>query len=382
MVCATSLVAATAVAQAPFRCEAEPERHAYLIPWSDSTGEAGLAATSGAEVRGNDDYSATLPNGWQFVLMRIDHGWAIRIYDQPYSNGRVDLSAITRPLRGPTNPRDIVGWHFRNRTNTGPNLGGVNAPQRMRSFQFDGALAGTGGLRPAAAAATVVSSSGRGLLKIVDFELAGLEPQGKASMTYLKFQVCLSWPKLPEAEELARAIEHERRARELDAQVLVFSAIEHELFGSCGLDLTRYRLTAAVAPRQLSLDIDGDDAQDTVAQVTRIQDGRRGLALCRAGTWLHLLGFDQRFDAPTRHLLSAMEVWRMVPPDHGPLGYVDEAAWPKADGDVLLVERIEKGMALFYWSKGAIHTQRVYGMRPVASSFSAIPGRGHSRRRY
>ena len=60
-----------------------------------------------------------------------------------------------------------------------------------------------------------------------------------------------------------------------------------------------------------------------------------------------------------------MESWRVVAHDHGAFGYVDEAAWPETVGDVLLVERIEKGMAIFYWRDAAVHTQKVYGMTPI-----------------
>ncbi len=357
------VITCAAQAQSPLACEATSERHAFLLPAAAT--EAGLQATDGIEIFGDNEFVASMPNGWQFTLPRTDHGWAIRVYDQPYRNGRVDLSAVTPPFHTAVNPRDIAGWHFRNRANTGPNLGEVNAPQRVRQFQFDGALAGTGGLRVSALTEPVSADAGRGVLNIIDFELTDPQPGVKAGMTYLKFQACLTWPRLSEAEERARAAEHERRARELDAQVLAFSEEELETFGTCGLDFSRYKLEARVAPRLLGLDIDGDGAHDEVAQVARLQDDRRGLALCRAGTWLQLLGFDEAFDAPTRHLISAMESWRVVAHDHGAFGYVDEAAWPETVGDVLLVERIEKGMAIFYWRDAAVHTQKVYGMTPI-----------------
>jgi hypothetical protein len=70
------------------------------------------------------------------------------------------------------------------------------------------------------------------------------------------------------------------------------------------------------------------------------------------------------FNGPTQHLITAMEAWRVVPADHGPFGFVDEPAWPAPAGEVLVVERIEKGMAIFYWQNNAIHTQKVYGIVP------------------
>ena len=356
--------AAVVQAQPRLTCEAHPDRHSFAIP---TPGESGWAVGEGIELSGDQEFKTTLPNGWEFMLLKTDHGWAIRVFDQPYTNGRVDLSAVTPPLRGPANPRDIAGWHFRNSANTGTNLGDVNAPQNLRLFLFDGALAGTGGLRSSELEGVLSQTDtkqGRGALEIFDYELSSLEPNQKASMTQLKFRACLTWPRLDSAAEEARSIEHERRARELDAQIREYSNDELETFGACGLDLTRYQLNARVTPRLLGLDIDGDGAHDQIAQIARIADDRRGLALCRAETWLHLIGFDETFDGPTQHLITAMEAWRIVSPDHGQFGFVDEPNWPAPEGQVLAVERIEKGMAVFFWQNGEIRSQKVYGMVP------------------
>ncbi len=349
-------------AQSPLTCVATADRHAFQIP---ASGESGLSSNDGIELTGDNEYSAALPNGWQFMLVKTEHGWAVRVYDQPYPNGRVDLSGITPPLHGPANPRDIAGWHFRNHANTGPNLGDVNAPQRLRLFQFDGALAGTSGLYNPVATTTTEADTGRGALYIVGYELTGQRAEGRARMTYLKFQACLTWPRLSETEETARTTEHERRARQLDAQVLDYLPVERELFARCGLDTTRYELTARVTPRLLGLDIDGDGAHDEAVQISRLQDGEHGLALCRGGTWLDVLGFDEKFYGPTRLLLSAMESWRVAPPDHGRFGFMDEAPWPDTAGDALLVERFEKGMAAFFWRDGSLQVHKVYGMVPM-----------------
>lgn len=45
------------------------------------------------------------------------------------------VGIVTPPFHG-TNSGLIVGWHFRNEDNTGPNDGSVNAPQETRWFQF------------------------------------------------------------------------------------------------------------------------------------------------------------------------------------------------------------------------------------------------------
>ena len=145
----------------------------------------------------------------------------------------------------------------------------------------------------------------------------------------------------------------------------VSPAIEREcieIFGSCGLDLASYELAALVLPSTLQGDLDGDGAFDTVIQIRRRSDGKRGLALCRAGTWIHVLGMDGQHvgEALRPDYFDRMEAWRLAAKDHGPLGYVDEPAWPKSDGDVLILERIEKEIILLFWRGGALKSQQVY----------------------
>jgi|SRR6056297_2015384 len=101
------IIACSAHAQLSLTCEATLERHAFSVPAASS--EAGLKPTDGVEVFGENEFVTALPNGWQFTLIKTDHGWAIRIYYQPFSNVRVDLSAITPPFHSPANPRDIAG---------------------------------------------------------------------------------------------------------------------------------------------------------------------------------------------------------------------------------------------------------------------------------
>lgn len=71
-----------------------------------------------------------------------EEGWFIQIFDSrsqkclgiqdDYDNlGPI----ITPPYRGNMD-FDILGWFFRNKDNTGPNDGSVNAPQMVREFNF------------------------------------------------------------------------------------------------------------------------------------------------------------------------------------------------------------------------------------------------------
>ena len=46
------------------------------------------------------------------------------------------LSAHARSAGRDDNPRYVEAWHFRNRANTDPNEGDVNAPQHEREFAF------------------------------------------------------------------------------------------------------------------------------------------------------------------------------------------------------------------------------------------------------
>ena len=95
-----------------------------------SDGTTAAFSLRGRVVAGESFREAVGPR-WLFVLEPEPAGWGIRLYEQ----GR-DLSAITPPIRGASNPRDLLGWHFRNAANTGPNTGDVNAPQSPRRFRF------------------------------------------------------------------------------------------------------------------------------------------------------------------------------------------------------------------------------------------------------
>ncbi|MAK60264.1 MAG: hypothetical protein CMK09_04740 [Ponticaulis sp.] len=299
-------------------CQESPETHAVKIKGMESSGQ--LNANIAPEIYGNHNFSQELDNGWVFSLSAAKWGWRIAVYDD-----ETDLTAGTPPLRGP-NPREIYGWHFRNADNTGPNTGEVNAPQHMRAFVLSSRAAGT----------SPGPGDGIGWLKIEDFGLSDLEPGEQARMSYLKFNACLSWPKT----------EADKASERLD-----FSEVDQEIFGSCGLDLAKYRLEAAIRPRELGGDLDGDDAIDQAAQIVRKSDGAKGLALCRAGTWTEEIGFG---DGPASGIVPSLEAWHWVSdPSDLPLS-LGGVTLPEADGDILVLERVEKQAVAVYWKDGAL----------------------------
>ncbi|MEE4175551.1 MAG: hypothetical protein V2I57_14980, partial [Xanthomonadales bacterium] len=112
------------------------------------------------EVSSGERFNAPLASGFNLSLEPADAGWQLRIRD----SAGLDLSAMTPPRFGP-NPRDLFGWHFRDADNRSPNDGSVNAPQRLRLFEFEPGLSGTAGIK-ASPGAVPSPGSGRGWLYI------------------------------------------------------------------------------------------------------------------------------------------------------------------------------------------------------------------------
>lgn len=245
-------------------CEPTPSRHAREIQ---------------GEIAGKNRFEARVGDAWIFSLEPASYGWDVRLRDAE----QMDLTQITPPFRMAPNPREIYGWHFRNAANTGENTGDVNAPQQLRLFEFSPALSGTGGFRPPRGAPEPGEPDpdhGRGALTILDMGLADLEQGRKARMNYLKFHVCLTWPRTPEETIAAQ-----------NAQSPGFLDEERETMYGCGLDPSKYELSAWILPRWIGGDLDGDDAIDEIAPVIKKSDGGKGIAICRAGTWLSVIGY-------------------------------------------------------------------------------------------
>lgn len=337
-------VAACAVLPASGQtCDPTPQRHAVRI--HGDVPEAGFA-----EIAGDRSFYKTLDNGWVFALLRTEQGWSLRLFDGAPIGDSVDLTSLTPPLRGAPNPRDIFGWHFRNTDNTGPNTGEVNAPQALRVFVISPGLQGTAGLRASDGQETPGPDDGIGWLKVIDFGLANPVPGVPASMNYLKFDACLTWPRSPE-----ETIEL------LDRESLDYIAEEQEEFGSCGLDLGAFELVARYAPRTIGGDIDGDGSLDLASQVRRKSDGTHGIAVCRAGVWLNLLGFEPQPNGRVRTgYAGQVEAWQWIAPGDEVPRHLTGYDLPEADGDILVLERIEKEAVIVYWKDGQMREQQMY----------------------
>lgn len=327
------LLALTTPMAAAQTCDPTPETHAVRIKGKDALGR--LNAHMVPEIYGHHNFAQKLPNGWEFLLSRAKWGWQIGVYADGH-----DLTALTPPRMGP-NPREIYGWHFRNADNTGPNTGEVNAPQDMRAFMVSPKLAGGVSIPD-----TLSRGDGMGWLRIERYGLSDLVSGKQASMSYLAFNACIRWPKT-EADKRAEA----------DANSLDFTETDQEIYGACGLDLSRYKLQAHFTPRALGGDLDGDGAIDQIAQIIRKSDGRQGLALCRAGTWMQETGFEP---GPVADILPATEKWVWhVEGEDLPLS-LSGLDLPEAEGDILILERVEKQAVAMYWQDGTLKTQTLF----------------------
>ena len=308
----------------------------------EPTAERSATVLSSREVAGNRDYNEYMEGpGWTFQLKRAAHGWDVRLLDE---NG-LDLTQMTPPLRGAPNPRELYGWHFRNADNTGPNAGDVNAPQKLRLFGFEPALTGTGGYKPSnTQGVDPENQPGRGALTVRDMGLADLEPGKQARMNYLKFDVCMTWPKTDrekqrEAEETARMTELRKVTPELI-----------EFMGSCGLDYELYQITPFLTPVDLGGDFDGDDSHDQAVPIIRKTDGKRGVFMCRALTYGKVLGMSGLMG---KHLsadyFDHIDWWSLHP--KGEIGQgAGEGPPPQMLGDAITIGKEESSSAIIYWT--------------------------------
>lgn len=319
--------AAPAAAQAPaLSCDSTDERTAYFVS---------------GEVAGSRAWVTELPTGWVFGLMPAPFGYDLGVFSGNIgADGTVDFSAITPPFNGP-NPRQLYGWHFRNADNTGPNRGEVNAPQELRLFIFSPALAGTGGFRPPDGNFTQEPNpdDGRGWLRIDDYGLADLDPGETARLVYLNFSACLTWPRTfdpPPPEPIG------------------FEPEDIERIRACGLD-PALEPVPYLQPPLLELDLDFDGAWDFVMPVERVADGKRAIAICRAGTWLDVIGLEGDMGELTPAYFENIDWWNANPA--GPIGQGGGGEPPPvAAGDTITIGKEDSSSVLIYWDGEAFRS--------------------------
>jgi len=182
----------------------------------------GIPSAVAAELRGSGERCETyhgrvvrgqafqqpIGDGLVFRLAPDSLGWTIGVIKA--GRPEEDFAAIaTPPYRG-INPRYLEGWHFRNRANSGPNEGDVNAPQEERAFAFvltpedyrtaetsvETLLWGTrtDAERQRALDALAQVSRARGTLRVVNATLGNLAPGTQAWFEALTFDVELCRP--------------------------------------------------------------------------------------------------------------------------------------------------------------------------------------------
>jgi hypothetical protein len=199
-----------------------------------------------------------------------------------------------------------------------------------------------GGPAPAGVASSG-PRTGRGELQILDYGLADLQPGGQARMVYLKFSACLEWSPA-EGEALAA-----------DALPPAYPEPVKSRFAACGLvdeGLSNHlgQGRAGLGASYLELDIDADGDLDLAAPVARAGDGKRGVAVCRAGEdRLDLLGLAGSYG---RHLTAAyfdqVDWWSLAGP-----GRVapspEEGDPPTLAGAGIVIGKGDSSSALVYW---------------------------------
>lgn len=167
------------------------------------------------QVRRGEKFEKIVPGNLVFVLYPTTYaeigwvGWTL--YLGPILEpSRNYAGVVTLPLRG-TNDLQIIGWHFRNEDNTGPNDGSIYAPQEERLFSYvlneeDYQIASDAvecimwpllceemDTHEAIDLHQSVPTMGGGLL-ITNLELGNLEPGAQPWIEHMEFEVELNVP--------------------------------------------------------------------------------------------------------------------------------------------------------------------------------------------
>ncbi len=342
---------------------------AMLPGWVQATQGCGAAegwdmAAFEGEVYGRHGYETAVgPN--RFVLTPTEFGWRIEVRDE----AGADLAVFSPPLRPvDTNPRNIAGWHFRNRNNSGPNRGEINAPQTLRRFTF-GALAADPRANPelVAPGASPADMQGFGELTIEDYGLADLSTGQRARMVYMKFRGCVQWDPdgfVPESQAAAAAAAPDAAPVQPAVPVAPEPGVPDRVvlrMTVCGLDAAVYRLSDRMAQGReggqrpfLEPDLDGDGHNDIVAPVTRVVDEAPGLAICLAsGSRLIMAGYSGRIG---KHLdpvyFGRVDWWNVYP--RGSVNRSAEGMPPVLTGDAILLGREDSSSVLLFLAGGVV----------------------------
>ncbi len=277
-----------------------------------------------------------------FTFNPSEFGWRIGMLDS-YGLEIPMFAAPVRPVE--TNPLNLAGWHFRNRDNSGPNVGNVNAPQRERLFKF-GTMATNAANNPGLLTPALPAEGfgGLGVLSIDDFTLTPPEPGQRAGFMSITFSVCLIWQ--GGGERLDPIVESDPG--------VAFERVVATMRG-CGLDTSVYRLSDRMSKGRegaqrpfLEPDLDGDDIPDLVVPVTRKNDATPGLAICLIGNEsIVIIGYTGRigkhFDPAYFNSADGWQIHRgqVYPsPEEGPP--------PTLSADAILLSKEESSSVLLY----------------------------------
>lgn len=266
-------------------CVAEPGRVAVRLAGSLADG---------------DEFRRRIGAGWMFALTPGGEGWDLRLWAR---DGNTDMTRITPPAHGP-NARQIYGWHFRNADDTGPNTGDVNAPQHLRTFLFE----------PRPGEAPVPEAEGVGVLEITGMALETPAGADRARMTALEFTACLTWP-------------------EAWTGVPVTS-LSGRVFADCGL-AEGFGLTSYPSG-PLRGDFDGDGEPDMAYVVARDRDAKRGIAICRGGREVDLIGLEEPIGELVPAYFESFDWW--------------EVAAREGAGDLIVIGKEDSSSVAIVWT--------------------------------
>ena len=118
---------------------------------------------------------------------------------------------------------------------------------------------------------------------------------------------------------------------------------------ACGLDSAIYEILPYLTPVELGGDFDGDGALDLAAPVSRKHDRKRGVALCRAGTLLDVVGMSGRMGKNLGAAYFDSIDWWALHQGAAEQG-ASEGPPPVLIGDAITIGKFGSSSALIYWT--------------------------------